>query len=155
MTFDAAAVTGLFGQLVSHAQKLGLFERVNSHEYKSAPGSGLSCEIWVASIDPLPAASGLASTTGRVAFNSRVRQNMLAEPQDDIDKDVLAAVCALMAEYSGAFTLGGTVRDVDLLGAHGTPLSAKAGYLSHDSRMYRVMDIVLPIIVNDLWSQSA
>lgn len=154
MTFNAAAVTSLFAQVTSHAASLGLFEQVPQHEPKSAPRTGLACAVWVASISPV-LSSGLSSTSGQVVFNVRVYSNMLGEPQDSIDPDILSAVCVLMSEYSGAFTLGGQVREVDLLGEHGESLSAKAGYLNHDNRMFRVMDITLPIIINDLWTQVA
>lgn len=155
MAFDGAAVRALFDQVLSHAMKLGVFERVNGHEPKNAPGGGLSCSVWVDSVDPLPAASGLNATSGRLAFHVRVMSSMLAEPQDGIDPEILSAVCTLMAEYSGNFTLGGTVREIDLLGAHGIPLSAQAGYLEQDRKFFRVMVITLPVIINDLWTQVA
>lgn len=154
MTFNAAAVTALFAALRSHAAETGLFEQVPQHEPKSAPGGGLSCAIWAASIEPIQS-SGLDQTSGKVVFNVRIYSNMLTEPQDAIDPEILTAVCALMADYSGAFTLGGTVREIDLLGEFGDSLSAKAGYLNHDNRLFRVMDIVLPVIINDLFGQVA
>jgi len=154
MTFNAAAVIALFSAVTSHAAETGLFEQVPQHEPKSAPGSGLSCAIWVDKIEPV-LSSGLDQTSGRVVFNVRVYSNMLAEPQDGIDPEVLTAVCVLMAEYSANFTLGGTVREVDLLGEFGDSLSAKSGYLNHDNRLFRVMDVVLPIVINDLFGQVA
>jgi len=33
-------------------------------------------------------------------------------------------------------------------------LMAKAGYLSQDGRIYRVMVITIPIIVNDVFTQA-
>lgn len=155
MSFDGAAVTALVSQLVSHAESLGVFQRVNSHEPKNAPGNGLSCSIWTQTIEPAPNTSGLAATSGRVEFHARVMSSMLAEPQDDIDPDLLTAVTTLMSEYSGHFTLGGSVQDVDLLGMHGTALSAQAGYLEIDRRMYRVMVVTLPVIINDMYGQAA
>ena len=155
MTFDAAAVNSLRDQVISHVLNLGVFDKVANHEPKNAPGNGLFCSIWAQEIDPLPDASGLASTTGRVAFHLRIETNMLQEPQDDIDGQILTAVTTLMAEYSGHFTLGGTVRNVDLLGAHGEALRAQAGYLDIDKKLYRVMVITLPVIINDLWTQAA
>jgi hypothetical protein len=152
---DAAAVLALFDQVKSHAMTLGVFDRVNTHEPKNAPGNGLTCSIWMDVIEPLPDASGLAQTSGRIAFHVRVMSNMLQEPQDDIDPQIFTAVVTLLAEYSGHFTLGGNVRDVDLLGAHGTALSAQAGYLDVDRKLYRVMVITLPLIINDLWVQNA
>jgi hypothetical protein len=58
-----------------------------------------------------------------------------------------------MKELSGSITLGGTVRMIDLLGIDGTPLSAMAGYLQIDRKVYRVMDLTIPVIVNDMWTQ--
>jgi hypothetical protein len=79
---------------------------------------------------------------------------MVQEPQDAIDPGVAAAVDALMAAYSGDFEFGSNVRNVDLLGSAGVPLAAEAGYLNVSGTMYRVMTITLPLIINDLWSQS-
>jgi hypothetical protein len=154
MSFDDAAVRTLLDEIVSHAASLGIFERVNAHEPKNAPGSGLSCSVWADSIDPLARASGLASTSGRVAFNVRIYSSMLAEPQGDIDREILTATSVLMGAYSADFTLGGIARAIDLLGMYGTPLSAKAGYLNHDGKLFRVMEITLPVICNDMWDQS-
>lgn len=149
-------IAEILDALVSHAAALGHFERVNQHEpkAKNPAGQGMTAAVWLQSLAPIRS-SGLAATSGRLEFTLRVYTSMLAEPQDAIDPRVLAAVDALLAAYSGDFDLGGTVRNVDLLGAHGTPLSARAGYLDQGGRLYRVMDVALPLIVNDLWNQEA
>lgn len=150
MSLDIAAI---LDGVVSHALMLGLFERVNAHEPANAPGHGLTCAVWADSVAPLPAGSGLASTSARVVFNARIYTSMLQEPADAIDPNMVAAVDALMSAYSGDFELGGSVRNVDLLGQAGVPLSAQAGYLQQDGQLFRVMTIVLPVIVNDVWEQ--
>ena len=146
-------VIGLLAAIESHALSLGRFDRVNTHEPKNAPGSGLTCAIWADRIEPARGASGLAATTSRVTFNIRVYTSMLQEPQDAIDPAVMEAVDALMAAYSGDFELGGQARNVDLLGQTGTPMQAQAGYLTIGSTMYRVVTVTLPVLVNDLWEQ--
>lgn len=151
----AIGIQALIDAAASHASASGHFERVQGHEPKSAPGNGLHCAVWVQDIGPVPLGSGLASTTARVVLMVRLYANMLREPQDGIDPALVGATDALLAAYSGDFDLGGNVRNVDLLGAHGEPLSAKAGYLNQDNRLYRVIDIVLPLIVNDVWDQGA
>jgi len=151
MTLGAS---GIVAAVRSHAAATGHFERVITHEPKSAPGNGLMCAIWWQDLRPVAAASGLVATSVRLELQVRAYQNMLAEPQDDIDTDLLEAIDALWAAYSGDFTLGGLVRDVDLLGAHGDPLSATAGYLTLDNKLFRVGDIVLPLIINDLYPQA-
>jgi hypothetical protein len=154
MTFDAAAVRALFAAVVSGAQQLGIFENVIQHEPKNAPGTGLSCAVWVQRIRPSGRASGLAAVSGVVSMRARIYSNMLAEPQDGIDPDLLTAACRLIEAYSEGFTLGGTVRNVDIFGAEGEPLAAEAGYIQHDSRLFRVMEITLAIVINDLWAEA-
>ncbi|MEU8362323.1 hypothetical protein AB0C27_40525 [Nonomuraea sp. NPDC048882] len=150
MSLDAATI---LDAIVSHAMQLGLFERVNAHEPANAPGHGLTCAVWADSVSPFPAGSGLHATSARVVFNVRLYTSMLQEPADAIDPHMIAAVDALVNAYSGDFELGGSVRNVDLLGQGGIPLSAQAGYLRQDGHEMRVMTIVLPVIVNDVWEQ--
>lgn len=151
MTLGAA---GIMAAVVSHAKATGKFERVIGHEPKSAPGNGLTCAVWAQPITPVPAASGLASTTVRLELAVRTYLNMLSEPQDDIDIRSLDAADALLAAYHGDFELGGQVRNIDLLGAHGDPLRVTPGYIELDSKLFRAFDITLPLIINDLWSQA-
>ena len=153
MTFDAAAVDGLFNKVVSYVQATGLFDRVNQFEPKSAPGSGLSAAVWVQSIDPVNS-SGLAATSGRVLLNVRVYTNMLSEPPDAIDPGVLTAVTTLMGTFSGDLSLGSTVRNIDLLGETGESLSAKAGYVTIDTVLYRIMELSVPVLINDMFAQA-
>ncbi len=146
--------SAMMSALVSHALEAGLFESANKHEPKKAPGNGLSAAIWVQNIDPVPAGSGLATTTIRVEFSLRVYSSMLQEPQDGIDPAIVHAVDVLITKYSADFTLGGTIRMVDLLGQFGVALSAEAGYLQVDQGMFRVMTITIPLIVDDAYTQA-
>jgi hypothetical protein len=154
-TFNQAAVKALAAAVLSEAQALGDFTRARGHEPKNAPGLGLTIAIFLAGIKPSGRASGMSATSGVVTFQARVYNPMLQEPQDSIDPDILTATCDLMAAYSDGFTLDGTVRNIDLLGMEGTPLSATTGYVQQDDRIYRSVDISIPIVVNDLWTQEA
>lgn len=136
-----------------HALASGLFDAVNGHEPKSAPGRGLTAAVWVDEIRPAPGGSGLARTSAVFDVNVRLYTSMLADPQDAIDPGLVDAVDTLMAAYSGGFTLGGLVRSVDLLGAASEGLRARAGYLEQDGHLYRVMTIFLPMVVDDAWEQ--
>jgi hypothetical protein len=136
MALDAA---GLTNAMASHAATLGLFDAVNLHEPKNAPGNQLTCAIWVQ--DMVPASSGLASTSFRVTFNVRIYSSMLA------------AVDLLLSDYIGSFTLGGLLREVDVRGIDGNPLRVDAGYLGQDGKMYRVLTISVPCVINDLYAE--
>jgi hypothetical protein len=155
MSITDVQVAAIFDAVLSHPMALGKFERVNGHEPKNAPGLGLTAAVWLDGIRPVPAGSGLAETTGVLVFNVRIYGSMTVEPQDGIDPNIAAAAIALFAAYSGDFDLGGTVRNIDLLGQAGPPLAGQAGYLNQDGKLYRVFTLVLPVIVNDMWDQVA
>jgi hypothetical protein len=147
-------VLGILAAVESHAAATGRFERVNTHEPKNRPSaSGLTCAIWLQRAQPIRG-SGLASTSLRLAFTVRLYTNMLSEPQDAIDPAMIAAADLLCAAYVGDFTLGGLVRSVDVRGIEGEPLTWTAGYMSQDGTLVRVVDINLPLLVNDVWSEA-
>lgn len=150
----ALVIQTLVDAVVSHTQQLGYFDRVNTHEPKNAPGNGISCSIWFDRIDAIRG-SGLASTSARVALNIRIMTSMVQEPQDLIDPNLAEALNALLASYHNDLELDGLVRMIDVLGAYGAPLAAQAGYMNQDKKIYRLFDITLPLIVNDVWDQSA
>lgn len=149
MSLDASSI---LTKVTDHAARLGIFERVAGHEPKNAPGNGISCAAWFQNVTGIRS-SGLSATTARVEFQVRVYQNFISEPQDAIDPVVVGAVDQLINAYSGDFEFGDTIRNVDLLGNYGVGLSAQAGYINMDGKLYRVVDITLPLIVNDVWEQ--
>jgi hypothetical protein len=128
---------------------------VARHEPKAAPGAGVTVANWFQAVTPVAFASGLAATSGRIELTTRFYTSMLAEPSDAIDPNIYSAIDFLMGVYSADFTLGGLVRNIDLLGAHGEPLQARAGYVNQDRKLFRVVDLVTPLIVNDMFPQSA
>lgn len=150
----ALDILGITDAVVSHAMASGRFEKVNGHEPKNAPATGgLTAAVWADRVAPVRS-SGLDVLSVLLVFNVRIYTSAVQEPADAIDPDMLAAVDDLCAAYTGDFTLGGLVRSVDLLGAHGTPLDVRAGYLQQDGALYRVMTIAVPCVVNDLWEET-
>jgi hypothetical protein len=147
------SVTGIFDAMVSHVAASGRFDRVEEHEPKNAPGTGVSAALWVQSVEPIRS-SGLAATSGRIEVSIRIYIQATADSDDRVDRALLEATDTLLTAYSGDFTLGDQVRSVDLLGTYGVPLSAQGGYLKQDNTLYRVMVLTVPLIVNDIWSQS-
>lgn len=139
--------------VAGHALESGWFDRVNQAEPKSAPsGSRMTASVWIQGMQP--AASGLISTSVRFELSVRLYSSMLAEPEDMIDPDLMAAAWDLWTAYSGDFTLGGLVESVDLLGKDGDPLKSEAGYIEIDRRLYRVITISLPVKINDAFDQA-
>jgi hypothetical protein len=155
MSFSQAAVNQLFSSIQSSMMTLGLFESVNNHEPKSAPQNGLTAALWVDSITPVGRASGLSATSGVVMFNIRIYTSTFSLPYDNIDPNLTTAAMTVLNAYTGSFTFGETIRDIDLLGMYGTPMGARAGYISIDNKMYRIYTITMPVVIDDLWIQEA
>lgn len=145
-------IEDVLDKLVSHAMAQAVFDSVNAHEPKSAPGHGLTAALWVEQLGPVPT-SGLASTSALLTYMLRIYTNMLAEPQDAIDPNMIAATDIMIAAYSADLDLGGDARMVDLLGAYSPGLSARAGYIPQDGKLFRCMTITVPIVINDVWDQ--
>lgn len=150
MSIDSQAIVDA---AASHAEALGHFEWVTSHEPKSAP-QGIGAAFWAQYMGPVPANSGLDITSALVVLNCRIYTSMLTEPQDLIDPQIMKATDDLMAAYTGDFTLGGLVECVDLLGMTGERLEARAGYLEQDRKIFRIMTISVPVIVAEAWEQA-
>lgn len=149
-------IGGVIDQLASHAATLGVIDGpVNGHEPLSPPGSGVTAAVWFNTIRPARGASGLNATTVVVVCTVRLYKPLLSQPQDAIDPALTAAMNLLMATYSRNFTLGGTVRNVDLLGQFGVPLWSESAYQTIEVTQYRVVSITVPLVVNDVWQQAA
>lgn len=145
-------VLPVLNRLVTHAASSGLFDLVNQHQPRSAPGHGLSVAIWPDDITP--ARSGLASTSVRLPFFVRIYSPIVQDPPDMIDPNLLAATVKLMTAYAGDFTLDGLARAIDLHGSDGPPFAARAGHARFtDGTVFRIMTITVPILFNDVWEQ--
>lgn len=155
MALDAAAVAALFAQVEARAEKLGEFEQVIGHEPRSAPVSLPAIAVWFAGLGPARGLSGLDATSVRVEFKGRVYLNGQAKDEDKLEQRLLYLTALVLGAFSGAYTLGGTVMNVDLLGGWGAPLAADPGWLKHDDKEFRVAEITVPVLIDGTWTQGA
>ncbi len=152
----AIGTQDLIDRIASHAEATGHFDRVNQHEPKNKPGRGLTAAVWIDRIEPARGQSGLASTSARVVFNVRIYTNMLQNPQDSIDPQMMIAADALFEAYTGDFQLGDEDRYIDLLGiTQGHELFCQSGYINIDNMVFRVLTFTVPVIVDNAWPQAA
>lgn len=150
MALDIQAILDVIS---SHAMSTGYFETVNQYESKQSPGNGISGAVWVDRVAPIKT-SGLANTTIRLDLLFRMYSSTYIEPYDDIDPNLTKALDTLMRAYCGDFEVGGQVRQVDIFGAYGSPLESRSGYMNLDGKEFRVFTIRVPLVIDDLWSQS-
>jgi hypothetical protein len=146
----ALNVRGHMDALTSLAGRSGLFSSVTGYEMKSPPDSALSCNVILGAINPITS-SGLTHVSVRIEYQMRILNNMLQEPQESIDPDLADATDWLMTELAIGHTLDRTVREVDIFGEAGEPLRAVPGYMQLGQTMYRVMDVFVPLLINDAW----
>lgn len=150
MSLDAGAV---LTAIADHARQLGVFERVHTHEPRTAPGNGVTLALWSDGITPTRA-SGLAAVSVRLPFSGRIYVPGDTEPQDAIDPTLLSATSTFLGALAGDFELGGDARMVDIFGADGQPMGGQAAYLKMDDREYRIMSLSVAVIVNDAWTEA-
>jgi hypothetical protein len=105
-------------------------------------------------MSPTDQLGALNATSALILFTIRLQMGMLTEPQDDIDITLMRAADEVFALVSGDFTLGDEIDHVDLLGAGGQPLEAEAGYIEHSKTLYRIVDIAVPVVIGDAWTQA-
>lgn len=150
-TLDCGA---LMDDIVSFALQLGVFESVNKFEPTGNIGT-YEAVVLFQGMGPARGASGLNATSVRVEFVLQIYSNMIAAPPDQIDPNIASATALVMEALTNNFSLGDTVREVDVLGEFGVPLSSKARYIQVSSALYRYMEITIPIIVDDVFGQVA
>lgn len=143
----------LFNAVKSLPMRLAVFDHVGTHEPENAPGKGINCSITLGPI--APASSGLAATSLKITFLVRVYSSLEQRPLDPVDPELLVATAALIGAYSTSFTLGdftnpGAVRDISLLAVTAAPR-----YLIQDGKEFRVMEVTVPIEINDAFTQEA
>lgn len=145
-------------RVISHAAASGLFGKVQGAEPKSAPITGRSpdifCAVWLQRVRPAMR-SGSNSTSAVLEVMVRLYTKMTTDPIEQIDPNMLGAAHRLMGSYVGDFELGANARCVDIRGMEGTQMTAEAGYAELDTVMFRIVDITVPVIINDTWPETA
>ena len=151
----ALDIVGIQDQLVSHALATGYFDSVNETKIDEPTGGGnITVGIWADDITPLRS-SGLASVSVRIVFKVRIFTSTEAAPESYVERVMIEAATALWSAYAGDFELGGEARAIDLLGMAGQPLACNAHYMNLSGVIHRVMDLTVPVLVNDVFDLTA
>ena len=141
--------------LSSALKRLGIFDNVSTVEPKGAPGAGSNAALFLASVEPAVASSGLNQADGLYTFTLRLYTDMLREPAANIEPELAALVDKVMDALMGDFDLGETVRNVDFLGENGQRVRAEAGYIEVNGKMFRIVDVSLPLVVSNAFTEYA
>lgn len=142
--------------LESSALTLGVFDRVGRHEPENAPGRGITSSFWAGPGRPFKEHSGLDATSVLQVINQRLVTTMTSQPADDIDVNLMDALDVQVGAYNAGFTLGGLISHIDILGRSRIEmLRWETGYVEQDSQQFRMYQIFIPCVINDVWTQGA
>lgn len=159
MPLDPAHIEAIYNAVVDKAKVSGLFDRYNDHEPDNPPGRGLTFSALLGPLKPVGAVSGLSMSSALFELTLRLEIPRTAKSPGQTDKALLYAAVTLMAGYIGDFELAGVpdglVRNVDIHGAHSSGLGFVPGWNIAGEVPYRMGDISLPLILNDVFTQGA
>jgi hypothetical protein len=146
-------VNGALVKLRDHARNLGVFEVARLTEFKQAPPNGLCFALWVQRLGSAPAGSGLAATTALMRCTARIYLPLSYRPEGDIEIKVAGAADGYLGRINGDLTLGGTVRNIDVLAEMAEQPEWEFGHVNIDNKLFRVADLPIGVIFNDAWEQ--
>lgn len=138
--------------LASRVAKAGGFKRVMLSEPTGSPGIGMSCAIWCSSFRTIPALSGYNRTTSFFIFTLQIYYPASIEPTDDIDVKLSDAVDKVMGDILEDLTLGDESWGVDVMSQYGIVFGGNYGYVTIDTKMFRIVTISVPVLVQDTWA---
>jgi hypothetical protein len=161
-TLTQGDIGAIYQAIQDFAMGSGLFDRAADHESRNPPGQKLSCEVLMGPIEPVARASGLRASSARMEFTVRVRSPRLAEPDGATDQAVMYAGLYLVGSFANDFELevmapslpAGLLRMIDVQGAYGQGLLFTPGWLEQSGAPYRVGELTVPLILNDVFPQG-
>ena len=133
--------------LESHAKKMGLFKLVQLGEPKAPPVDLTMAFFMSSAIVTHMYANG--GTGEQHIIIGRVHMDLLAEPADKVEANLAKIVSKYMNLILADSDLGATIKTIDVAGMSGEALGAKWGIVTIDNKMFRVVDITIPCLVDD------
>lgn len=150
----ALDIRSILDNIASHALATGHLDAVLGYVSKQSSTNGVTAALYVEDIRAIRT-SGLNNTTVRLEIEMQIYSSTYQAPYEDIDVNLALAVDAMFTALIGDFDLGGEARNIDIFGAWGQPLRVRSGLLNLDGKEFRVFQILIPVIVDDLWAQTA
>ena len=145
MAFD---VTATLQAILSYAQASGYFDSASIGEPVAPPDSlGLHAAVIMRDVG----VTGVylnGGTRERHNVTLRIYRNMMDDKQAT-ELELAQVVQKVVSDLLGDYDLGATIREVDAGGMNGPPLSSTWGYVELSHVMFRIVDVQLPLNVDD------
>lgn len=135
----------------SYVAKSGYFKagHMVGHPKKPVPAQGPQLFGAVFMLSASVATLTLNKTIELHVVGIRVFRNFLTEPVENIQFELAEAVSRIENDLVGDYDLGATIRNIDVGGQYGQPLRSDWGTLDLAGVMYDIVDITVPLIVDD------
>jgi hypothetical protein len=156
-----AGLGNAYGSLLDLVAGIGLGNEVIDHEPLSAPdGEGvIACVFPSDPMGPLAESSGLAAADARLVLTVRLMYDAMVQPQGVMPRgreiELLEAFDRLMDALCADLTLGGDARSIDVLGESGEGLAGQFGYATIDRTTFRIVDVTVPVMINNVWTYGS
>jgi|SRR3990167_4280412 len=114
----------------------------------NAPPGGMTAAVWFDGFEPSMEASGLAALSGTVTFTVRMYRPIANEPNETVEIEMSQAAFELLEDFCGDFDFGDSnVRNFD---PNRTAIRAEEA--EYKGVIYSIIDITVPLLVNDVAS---
>ena len=131
----------------SYIQASGYVQKSTIGEPESPPTERLAASVYMGNTAIV---SLTLNTTIEVhTVIVRFYMDMLREPTEQIEFKLAEVVSGIFNDLLGEYDLGATIRNIDAAGSHGTSLGAVWGYTDVGGKMFRVVDLSIPLLVDD------
>jgi len=114
-------------------------------EPKAPPGKGSYAAVILGPIVPTELAAG-GAVSGRIDLIVRIYRDAINEPLEDTEFTMAQTILELFEDFCGDFDFG----DANVRNLLPLDMAATPGYQTIGNIMYRVVDITVPLMVNDL-----
>lgn len=143
MPFEIVAT---LDQMHSHLKGLGYLGHVQIGEPMAPPEAETTAAIFASGVRV--AETTLNSIIELHTITIRIYKDMLVHPPEELEKGLSIVTSHLMKELGSDLDLGGNIRSVDVAGIYGSVLEAQWGSIQIQNKMYKVVDITVPLIVD-------
>lgn len=153
MSFAENEAIAIQKALATHIKALGGIERIQEHDPTNAPGKGITACLVAATGDTGPP-TGLDRSALRLVWTVRFLMPPGA-PLGGVDPKLMGKAGGLVGRLAADLTLGGLVRAITLRGEGGSPrVEWRFGWVEIGGTLYRLLDVNVPLIINDLFPEA-
>ena len=115
-----------------------------------SPPVGLTAAIFFMDVDPAQTTLGSTIDVWTLQVRIYARAGMTPVDASKVEISVAQGVQTVLSALAGGFTLSGSMRAIDWAGEEaGRKLSVKWGHLVVSGTIFRMVDITVPLIVDD------